>query len=54
MAPVLTYAAERGVFTTRIGFDRIALDAAGNVVVPGTRSNDFQMANPSQPRRRQG
>ena len=50
MAPVSTYAAEPGVFTTQNWIDGIALDAAGNVVVAGaTRSNDFQMANPSQP-----
>jgi uncharacterized protein (TIGR03437 family) len=50
MAPVSTYAAEPGVFTTQNWIDGIALDATGNVVVAGaTRSNDFQMANPSQP-----
>ena len=49
MAPVLTYAAEPGVFGTQNWISAIALDSANNVVVAGgTRSADFPTANPLQ------
>jgi uncharacterized protein (TIGR03437 family) len=49
MGPVLTYAAEPGVFLTQNWISGIALDSANNVIVAGgTRAADFPIANPAQ------
>ena len=49
MAPVVTYAAQPGLFLTQNWISAIALDPAGNVVVAGgTCASDFSMANPAQ------
>jgi len=49
VAPVVTYAAQPGVFLTQNWISAIALDPAGNVVVAGgTRASDFSMVNPTQ------
>jgi uncharacterized protein (TIGR03437 family) len=49
VAPVVTYAAQPGVFLTQNWISGIALDPVGNVVVAGgTRASDFSMVNPTQ------
>jgi uncharacterized protein (TIGR03437 family) len=49
MGPVVTYAAEPGVFGTQNWISGIALDSANNVIVAGgTRAADFPIANPAQ------
>jgi uncharacterized protein (TIGR03437 family) len=46
--PVITYAAQPGVFLTQNWISAIALDPSGNIVVAGgTRASDFPVANPA-------
>jgi hypothetical protein len=49
MVPVVTYAAEPGVFTAQNWIGSIALDRAGNIVVAGgSRGNDLPLLSPAQ------